>query len=96
MAQLWKYLAEALLGTFCIEGDFLSNVDDTLLHKTGRKVEGAGTFRDVVRSTPHKVVFAQLAATAEIRNAGKEKSQKKQLPRPVHGAIHWVNDTYRE
>ena len=59
MAQLWKYLAEALVETFCKEGDILLDVDDTLFHKTGRKVEGAGTFRDAVRSTVHKVVYAR-------------------------------------
>jgi|TARA_B100000315_G_scaffold91329_1_gene83944 hypothetical protein len=59
MAQLWKYLAEALVGTLCKEGDMLLDVDDTLFHKTGRKVEGAGIFRDAVRSTLHKVVYAR-------------------------------------
>lgn len=59
MAQLWKYLAEALVVTLCKEGDLLLDVDDTLFHKTGRKVEGAGIFRDAVRSTLHKVVYAR-------------------------------------
>jgi hypothetical protein len=34
------------------------DLDDTLFHKTGRKVEGAGVFRDAVRSTRTKVVYA--------------------------------------
>jgi len=32
--------------------------DDTLHHKSGRHVEGAGVFRDAVRSTVKTVVYA--------------------------------------
>ena len=59
MAQLWKYLAQAVVVRLCNEGDILLDVDDTLFHKTGRKVEGAGIFRDAVRSTLHQVVYAR-------------------------------------
>lgn len=34
------------------------DVDDTLFHKSGRKVEGAGNFRDAIRSTHQRVVYA--------------------------------------
>ncbi|MGH9177051.1 MAG: IS701 family transposase [Acidimicrobiales bacterium] len=34
-------------------------IDDTLLHRPGRKVEGAGTWRDAVRSSGKTVVFAR-------------------------------------
>ena len=33
-------------------------IDDTLFKKTGRRVEGTGIFRDAVRSTRSKVVYA--------------------------------------
>jgi hypothetical protein len=33
-------------------------LDDTLVHKSGRNVEGAGVFRDAVRSTTKHVVYA--------------------------------------
>ena len=35
------------------------DLDDTLFHKSGRKIEGAGVFRDAVRSLPRAVVFAR-------------------------------------
>ena len=34
------------------------DIDDTLFHRVGRKVDGAGSYRDAVRSTKNKVVFA--------------------------------------
>lgn len=59
MARLWRLLAEALVATLVEPLEPLAlDVDDTLFHKTGRKVEGAGSFRDAVRSTSKRVVFA--------------------------------------
>jgi hypothetical protein len=34
------------------------DADDTVYHKTGRAIEGTGTFRDAVRSTRNRVVYA--------------------------------------
>jgi len=34
------------------------DLDDTLFHKTGRKIDGAGIFRDAVRSLARSVVYA--------------------------------------
>ena len=34
------------------------DLDDTLFHKSGRKVQGAGNFRDPIRSRPPRIVYA--------------------------------------
>lgn len=59
MAPLWRLLAQALVAGLVGPLEALAlDVDDTLFHKTGRKVEGAGSFRDAVRSTKKHVVYA--------------------------------------
>jgi len=57
--ELWRILAHMLVAGLLGPRAVLSlDVDDTLFHKTGRKVEGAGSFRDAVRSTRKHVVYA--------------------------------------
>ena len=59
MATFWRTLTLLLVKIVC-KGDRLRvDLDDTLFHKAGRKVEGAGTFRDAVRSLPHRVAYAR-------------------------------------
>src|SRR6266851_50933 len=40
-------------------GPIVVVLDDTLLHRPGRKVDGAGSWRDAVRSTANRVVHAR-------------------------------------
>ena len=59
LAPLWRVVAEGLVT--CLAGDnseLMLDLDDTLFHKTGRKVLGAGIFRDAVRSSKNSVVYA--------------------------------------
>jgi hypothetical protein len=56
MAQLWERLAHRLVARFHPQGVIPLTLDDTTFHKTGRKMEGAGWWRDAVRSTGQKVV----------------------------------------
>ena len=58
MSQLWQKLALVLIARFCPKGVITLAVDDTLFHHSGRKMEGAGAWRDAVRSTRKKVVYA--------------------------------------
>jgi hypothetical protein len=59
MAALWRLLAQALAAGLMGQREALAlDVDDTLFHKTGPKVESAGSFRDAVRSTKKHVVYA--------------------------------------
>lgn len=55
---VWRLLAWELVRALCPTDDLLLVVDDSLLGKTGRKISGAGWFRDAVRSTGHKIVHA--------------------------------------
>lgn len=59
MNRLWQALAVHLIARFCPTGLVELACDDTVFHREGRKVEGAGTFRDAVRSTIGRVVYAR-------------------------------------
>ncbi len=56
--ELWKILARMLVATFASKGIIPLALDDTLFHRSGRKVNGAGYWRDAVRSTKTKIVYA--------------------------------------
>lgn len=58
LGELWHLLAGKLVASLVPQGDLLLDLDDTLFHKVGRKIEGAGVFRDAVRSTHARVVYA--------------------------------------
>lgn len=59
MHRLWQALTVHLIARYYPEGTVELACDDTLFHHEGRKVEGAGTFRDAVRSTLGKIVYAR-------------------------------------
>ena len=56
--ELWRVLVVHMVALLCPAGAVPLDLDDTLYKKSGRKIDGAGTFRDAVRSTRHKVVYA--------------------------------------
>ncbi len=58
MVACWGALAKLAVATLCPAGTVGLDVDDTLFHKSGCKVDGAGSFRDAVRSTGKRVVYA--------------------------------------
>jgi hypothetical protein len=58
MDVLWKHLAVLLVKTFAPHGVIELDLDDTLFHRWGRKVCGAGWWRDAVRSTRTHTVYA--------------------------------------
>jgi hypothetical protein len=58
MAELWKLLAKMLIQAFCRDRIIILALDDTLFHRSGRKVNGAGWWRDAVRSTHKNIVYA--------------------------------------
>lgn len=59
MSALWRVLATHIVAVLVPAGLVTVDCDDTLFHRDGRKVEGAGVFRDAVRSTVRKVVYAR-------------------------------------
>jgi len=56
LEQLWALLVAKLIDSFCPTGIIPLLLDDTAFHKTGRKIVGAGWWRDAVRSTAQKTV----------------------------------------
>jgi hypothetical protein len=59
MSQLWCAMARKLVLLFLAKNAPVELIlDDTLFHKTGRKVNGAGIFRDPVRSSVGRTVYA--------------------------------------
>ncbi|HZW43006.1 MAG TPA: transposase, partial [Dermatophilaceae bacterium] len=57
MDRLWQVLAVHAITRFAPTGVVSLDLDDTLFHRDGRHVAGAGTFRDAVRSTLGRVVY---------------------------------------
>lgn len=58
MNVLWKRLTILLVKTFAPQATIELDLDDTLFHRCGRKVNGAGWWRDAVRSTRTHTVYA--------------------------------------
>lgn len=56
--QLWKLLAGLIVKIFYPHGVIQFDLDDTVFHRTGRKVNGAGWWRDAVHSAATQVVYA--------------------------------------
>ncbi|MBN2376239.1 MAG: transposase [Sedimentisphaerales bacterium] len=57
MVKLWQLLAKILIQTFCRHGIITLVLDDTLFHRSGRKVEGAAYWRDAIRSAKKNIVY---------------------------------------
>ena len=58
MDKLWQQLMRLLVATFCRTGPITLALDDTLFHHSGKKIDGAGWWRDAVRSSKNKHVSA--------------------------------------
>ena len=58
VSELWRLLTVVLVRMFYPTGTIPTDLDDTLFHHSGRKVNGAGWWRDAVRSTATNVVHA--------------------------------------
>ena len=58
MSHLWQELAVLLVKVLCPSGILTVALDDTLFHHSGRKMDGAGCWRDAVRSTQKHIAYA--------------------------------------
>ena len=58
ISALWRVLAVHAVTRFAPTGVVALDCDDTLFHRDGPRVNGAGVFRDAVRSTTARVVYA--------------------------------------
>ena len=57
LEELWDLTADLLIALFAEAGRIDLLLDDTLFHRRGRKIDGAGIFRDAVRSSVNSVVY---------------------------------------
>lgn len=57
MSKLWRLLTILLVRVFYRSGRIHTDLDDTLFHRSGKKVDGAGWWRDAVRSSGKTVVY---------------------------------------
>ena len=92
MAKLWQLLMKILVRKFCRTGIITLALDDTLFHRSGRRVNGAGYWRDAVRSTKKHIVYAWglnlVVLTMQIQSPwGGEP-----LGLPVNMRLHRKND----
>jgi hypothetical protein len=67
-------------------------VDDTLFHKAGRKVEGAGVFRDAVRSTVRRIVYALGLNLVVLTLRVRPPWGGRPIALPVNARLHRKND----
>ncbi len=58
LESLWAAMVALAVEHLGPDGPVVCYLDDTLFHRAGRKVNGAGSFRDAVRSTRSRVVYA--------------------------------------
>ncbi len=58
MTRLWCRLVLMLVATLDLPKTLWLHGDDTLFHKSGRKVNGTASFRDPIRSRGQKTVYA--------------------------------------
>ena len=56
LTELWRHVGVTAVKRLHPTGPIPLDLDDTVFHKTGPKVDGAGWWRDAVRSTGTKVV----------------------------------------
>jgi hypothetical protein len=93
MAGLWRVLAVHVVASFAPTGVVALDCDDTLFHKSGRNVEGAGVFRDAVRSTVRRVVYALGLNLVVVTLRVQPGWGGTPIAVPVNARLHRKNDT---
>jgi hypothetical protein len=93
MTGLWRVMAIHAIGSFAPTGIVALDCDDTLFHKSGRSVEGAGTFRDAVRSTVRKVVYALGLNLVVVTLRVQPRWGGTPIGVPVNARLHKKKDT---
>jgi len=93
MSELWKIWIRLLAARYYPEGKVPLILDDTLFHKTGRKVDGASWWRDAVRSTKRQVVKALGLNLVVIVMRVNPPWGGEPIGIPVHVRLHRKNGT---
>ncbi len=92
MSALWRILAVHAITRFAATDAVALDVDDTLFHKTGRNVHGAGIFRDAVRSTVRRVVYALGLNLVVVTVRVTAPWGGPPIALPVNARLHRKND----
>jgi hypothetical protein len=93
MRRLWRALATHAVAAFCPTGVVGLDIDDTLFHKTGRQVDGAGVFRDAVRSTARRTVYALGLNVVVVTLRVNPPWGRTPIALPVNARLHRKGDT---
>lgn len=93
MSGLWRTLARHAIERYVPDGTVSLDCDDTLFHKSGRHVEGAGVFRDAVRSTLGRVVYALGLNLVVVTLRITPPWGGQPIALPVNARLHRKNDT---
>lgn len=93
MSGLWRTLAIHAVTRFAPAGVVELLCDDTLHHKSGRKVNGAGVFRDAVRSTVRRVVYAVGLNLVVVTLRVSPAWGGCPIAIPINVRLHRKNDT---
>jgi hypothetical protein len=88
MEELWKQLASILIQTLSRKGIVTLALDDTLFHRSGRKVNGAGYWRDAVRSTHKHIVYAWGLNLVVLTLQIQPPWGGEPLGLPIHMRVH--------
>ena len=87
--RLWRSQTIPLVAALCPSSHpLLLLVDDSLVHKSGRKVEGVGVCRDPIRSTAHKVVYALGLNVVLLCVCVRVPYLRQPIALPVHCRIY--------
>jgi hypothetical protein len=93
MASLWRVVAIHAIARFAPAGVVAVDCDDTLFHKSGRHINGAGVFRDAVRSTTHHVVYAVGLNLVVITVRVNPPWGGCPIALPINARLHRKNDS---
>jgi len=88
MTELWTVLAKILIHALCRNGIITLALDDTLFHRSGRKVNGAGYWRDAVRSTHKHTVYAWGLNLVVLTLQIQPPWGGEPLGLPIHMRVH--------
>ena len=93
MDRLWQVLAVHAVTRFAPTGVVSLDLDHTLFHRDGRHVNGAGTFRDAVRSTLPRVVYARGLNLVVLTLRAQAPWGGCPIAVPISVALHQKKDT---
>lgn len=91
MSEMWRLLTILLARIFYPTGVIPTDLDDTLFHHSGRKVNGAGWWRDAVRSTGTKTVHAWGLNLVVLTLRVKAPWGGEPLGLPINMRVHRKN-----